>query len=341
MYILYLIRNHTGDGKIYDNYGSELTYRMNKFITQNPQFGRMTFTKNRFANIITTPKPIIRPVVSGKPFVFGQPLPNTETPSNAFTCWNTPFTQNTNTGVILSNSGVVLFHTNIVSTHGFHDSVVYNRPTDIVKDFLENHQYTEPAYNRYLYFGSIYSNEAPQSLPPALSDDETDNYSIPFEDESSSVIPRTPTLLRSSGVLAIPEFEPDDDFVLRQQRPRYNNDTNDIHENNIVEETHAANGWVHLLDASSVRFLMATPRPLDRNNLTVYYYDTLIGNADEDDTNEDDDCESTDTEEQYIAGMNLEHDFIIEGDNSSDVLSIASSIDPDAEYYENEGFDSV
>ena len=260
-----------------------------------------------------------------KPFVFGQPLPNTETPSNAFTCWNTPFTQNTNTGVILSNSGVVLFHTNIVSTHGFHDSVIYSRPTDIVKDFLENHQYTEPAYNRYLYFGSIYSNESPQS--------------ITFEDESSSVISQTPTLLRSSGVLTIPEFEPDDDFVLRQQRPRYNNDTNDIHENNIVEETHSTNALVQLLDASSVRFLMATPRALDRNNLTVYYYDTLIGNADEDDTNED--CESTDTEEQYIAGMNLEHDFIIEGDNSSDVLSIASSIDPDADYYENEGFDSV
>jgi hypothetical protein len=316
MYILYLTRKHTPDGKIYENYGSELTYRMNKFIKQNPQFGRKTFTKNRFANIITTPNPIIKPVVSEKPFVFGQHSPNSEYPSNAFTFLNTPVTQNTNTGVILSDSGTVLFHTNIVTKQEFQESVAYNRSTDIVKDFLENHQYIESAYNRYLYFGSIYSNETLQPLPPAVSDDESDNY---YPD---------------------PESETDDDFLLRVQHPRNNNDTNDIYENNTVEETHAAaNGLVQLLDASSVRFLLATPRDLGRNNMTVYYYDTINGNADEDDTNED--SESTDSEEEHIARMNLAHDIIIEGDNSSDALSVASSIDPDVEYDENDGYDSV
>ena len=316
MYILYLTRKHTPDGKIYENYGSELTYRMDKFIKQNPQFGRMTFIKNRFSNIITTPNPIIKSVVLEEPFVFGQPSPNSEYPSNTFTFLNTPVTQNTNTGVILSDTGTVLFHTNIVTKQEFQESVAYNRSNNIVKDFLENHQYTESAYNRYLYFGSIYSNEElPQPLPSSVPDDESDNY---YPD---------------------PESDPDDDFLLRVQHPRYNNDTNDIYENNTVDETHAANGLVQLSDASSVRVLHATPRTLSGNTMTVYYYDTINGNADEDETNED--SESTDTEEEHIVRMNLAHEFIIEGDNSSDVLSVASSIDPDAEYDDDDGYDSV
>ena len=336
IYILYLCRKYTADGKIYENYGHEIVYRMDDFINKNPRFGRMNFIKNSYIpnllNPLPNPNPILQPDGSVIPFVFGRPAPKPVEPARPFTflnTQNTQNTQNTSSDVSFSVNGVVLYHTNTASTPGYQEVAAYNRPPNIVQDFLENHQYDESAYNRYVYFGSTCSNDEPRPLPPSVTDAETVNHTPTpwqFQDNDST----------------------DESSV--QELQGHNNDAAET-----PEETHAANALVQLW-GNSIRVMQYSQRNDVRNfvgdsparlpitdtpphtpvNRMTIYYDYHPNNE-----SDDADYESTSTDEQDTARMNLEREFIIAGDNSSDALSVASSIDTDADYEDNDGYDSV
>jgi hypothetical protein len=330
MYILYLTRTHTQDGKIYENYGAELIYRMNCFVNKNPQFGRMNFQskphllsfngrpssfEHRTLTFSTSLRPPVSPsatlsgvlAVSGNTFVFGQPnvpsLTDTNITENVESNLPPPYFHFTQS----QPSRFVFHHRNTTGSPGYSEAAPYIRSPDIVQEFLENHQYNETSYNRYVYSGSIYSVEQPQPLPELVSD----NYN-PDPD---------------------PETESDEEeYVLRVQQPRHDNET--------VEETHAT----YLSDVSVLPLLSmrrATPN-IPGNIMAVYYYD-----GDDADTNvnendaDNEDNNSTSTEEQQNAQMNRQYEHIIAGDDSSELLSVASSIDTNDDYDDNDGYDSV
>lgn len=308
MYILYLCRKYTADGKIYENYGHELLFRMYTFIKHNPRFGRMNYVTKPSSYTLPIPTPVIYPVGSQIPFVFGQLIYETpsvvsmgilhpeQNPVEHIPLLNISTTQPTNTGNLF-------YHSNVVSTLCYQDAVAYNRPPNIVQNFLENHQYNEPAYNRYVYYGSIYSNDEPQISLQSVPIHDTDNYiPDPFNHSHN---------------------DSDNDSGLRV-RQRHNNDTLESPEEHRVMNINGP-----LRDGlSSVPTLML---PITRDTTSTPVNITNIVNGYE----SDNDNESTETDEQRVSRMHLEYEFIIAGDISSDALSIATSIDTDVDYDDN------
>jgi len=304
MYILYLIRKHTVDGKIYDNYGAELIYRMNHFIEKNPQFGRMNFQSNpksmtlsvdRIASLACALTPLS--LVSINSFVFGEPNPVSST--NTYVENSTDEAPNVATDSLAPGipqpSRFIFHHRNTVANPGYSEATPYIRSPDIVQEFLENHQYNETSYNRYVYSGSIYSAEQP--LPYVVTEEtETD----------------------------------EEDYVLRAQHPR--------HDNVSVEEAHAVTSLAHLRDSSisaSLHIRRATPI-MPENIMTVYYYygndgDTNATNNEDNQDNQDNN--TTSTEEEQTDQTNRQYENIIAGDDSS--------IDSGGHYEDDDGYDSV
>ena len=312
MLLLYLSRKHTQDGYLYQNYGFELSCRMNRFVKQNPQFGHMIFKpklpvfaieRSSVANVPLTNAPPTN--ASGHVFVFGE---NRSSTTNTTDTANSPsFTFSNPTAFPYSSfmqmqmTRFVLHHTNTELNPGYNDTVVYKRSPDRLLDFLENHQYNEPAYNRYLYSGSIYSVDEPQPLAP----------SIPDTDSSTESDATEPGQYQDN--------ESGDEYVIRVYPQEGENDANES------VETHAIVALRQLQNEPSLSL------PLSPLRITE-------GWAEED---ADNDNNTVSTEEERLEQMARENEYIIAGDNSSDMLSVASSIDYDGEYDDTDGYDSV
>ena len=305
MYILYLLRKHTQDGNIYQNYGHELTYRMNRFIKENPKFGRMIFKSLPFCSIGSKPVFNVLPTntsLSGNAFVFGETTPPSSTNTTEFSFSNP--TTNRHPSLHFSqtqHSRIVLHHTNTESNPGYNDKVVYKRSPVILSDFLNNHQYSEPAYNRYLYLGNTSSNDEQQPLASFVPDDASghSSHTEPGQDQ---------------------EDGSSDEPGVRTQRSRLGN---------VLLET---------MNATPLPLLRIPDRRIDNNTLTntltVYYEYTTINDNNDNDNNDNDnnDNDTVSTEEERIERIVRELEYVIADDNSSDVLSVASSINPDDVY---------
>ena len=376
MFILYLSRKHTQDGYIYQNYGFELSRLMNKFIYENPQFGNMIFKPKLPALAIAhssvanaSPANVPPANASGHVFVFGENRSSTTNTtdtenSQSYTFSNpTPFPypsfmQFTYETPNVVSSGIPQFTyetPNVVSSgipqmqirrfvlnhvhntemcSGYNDTVVYKRSPDILLDFLENHQYNEPAYNRYLYSGSIYSVDEPQPLAPSIPD--TDSSSSPetgqYQDDESGdeyVIRIHPQANGNESTETL--TEPNAITALFQLLSYDGNPSPDNHRT----PTFVPHSGV-LPQQALLQLQNEPPLSLPLSPLTITEGWTEPGEEDVENDNN-----TVSTEEERLEQIARENEYIIAGDNLSDMLSIASSIDSDREYDDTDGYDSV
>jgi len=321
MFILYLSRKHTQDGYIYQNYGFELSRLMNTFIHENPQFGNMIFKPKlpalaiKHSSVANAPPANAPPAnASGHVFVFGENRSSTTNTtdtenSQSYTFSNpTPFPFPSFMQMQIRQ--FVLNHVhNTEMCSGYNDTVVYKRSPTILLDFLENHQYSEPAYNRYLYSGSIYSVDEPQPLAPSIPD--TDSSSSPetgqYQDDESG-----------------------DEYVIRiHPQANANESTETLPEPNAITA-------LFQLQQALLQLQNEPPLSLPLSPLPITEGWTEPGEEDMENDNN-----TVSTEEERLEQIACENEYIIAGDNLSDMLSIASSIDSDGEYDDNDGYDSV
>lgn len=327
MIILHLSRKHTQDGYLYQNYGFELSHLMNQFIKQNRQFGHMIFKpklpvfaidRSSVANVPSTNVPPTNS--SGHVFVFGENRPpTTNSPPFTFT-YPTSFPYSS--FMQMQMTRFVLHHTNTELNPGYNDTVAYTRSPDILLDFLENHQYNEPAYNRYLYFGSIYSVDELQPLAPSVPDSSTESdLTEPgqYQDDESG-----------------------DEYILRVH-PQVNENGENEFTHETPYETNAISALRQLQFTHEPPSVVSVGIAQNEVSLPLSPLHSTEGWAEPGEEDADNDNNTVSTEEERIEQMarDRENEYIIAGDNSSDMLSVASSIDYDGEYDDTDGYDSV
>lgn len=229
MYTTYLLHKHTTDDQMYDYYSHELTYSMNEFIRTNPNFGKM----------VTVPNPnnmLIR---------------NTNTSSNQ------PPTSDS-TSRIEDNSEVfssIVFRQAIIqlsqitqstnpfdhpANHMFKNPIVkYHEwilpsKTDTVLDFLDSHQFSEPAYNRYIHTGTPIVLDTDDEPVPSLPLPLTHSVPLPLPSPSEEMVAET---LATLDTRIIAERSTVDVENTADSHPAYfGDDDNDDDESTIISQ---------------------------------------------------------------------------------------------------------
>jgi hypothetical protein len=183
MLVLYLCKRHSTDDLYNDHCDHELRYRMSRFIQDNPTFGKITFRvrshyiQNFFASPSLTNSFIYDSVI------FGATEPATEA-NNASPALPLPANNANplNAAASLSKPATIDYGKCIVHP--------YNQ-TDLA-EFMQNHQYNDNLYNRFIMSGSIIEYD---DTPPVfrfaadllgLSANDAPSRNIPNAPEESS-----------------------------------------------------------------------------------------------------------------------------------------------------------
>lgn len=321
LYVIYLYRNHTMDGQMCENYDNELKYGMVKFIKNNPRFGRIVISAsskyipvkhpNRANNATTT-------------------LTNTNMSESSSSVIGLPPQALTElfTGAQAESSALTVNElSGKYNVSRFVDTVVHNRDPELLRDFLENHQYNENAYNRYVYSGSItVTDESDTSSQNDSTSDEYEpaNRNTTTNDDSDNDIDEDEYVLRI--------HEPSVDELVAVDMLAQIQNMSPLHLQSVV---------ALFPDPQAAYYTPEPHRPFIFGNESTAAppqippdsHPTL--NDEHNIDNVDNDDQSTTTDE-YVGMRNI-YEYVIEGDD----LSIATSIDEDDDIYADDGYDSV
>jgi hypothetical protein len=309
LYVLYLYRNHTTDDQMCEHYEFELKNGMRTFVKHNPRFGRIVMSAT------TKYTPLSACIMNSNPLSISAETRATLPRFSEFMVRRNRRSSQSSP-VFPTADPRPDFFANPTGLIRYVDTIVYNRDPDMLEDFLENHQYNEAAYNRYVYSGSTA---------------EQDDSDISSHDASSS---------NNDEYHANEDQDTEAEYVLRIREPS-------------EDETIAADMLAQLqtrmeFGISSIISVEGNPSPVitrsPDHSLSVsppvffnIYTESVrsptaeqsvglqegLDNSDEDST----------TTDEYV-----DMRYVIEASDETDELSIATSID---EYADDDGYDSV